>query len=47
MSEIALKRCSRCGAEKPYSEFIKCSKNKSGIGSWCKDNLWRERGYDK
>jgi len=29
------KICSRCGIERDYSEFMKCSASKSGIGAWC------------
>lgn len=32
-----MKICSRCHIEKPCSDFIKCTHNKSGIGSWCKE----------
>ncbi|MBW2645104.1 MAG: hypothetical protein JRE23_02795 [Deltaproteobacteria bacterium] len=31
------KKCARCNIVKPYSEFMKCSRNKSGIGVWCKE----------
>lgn len=30
------KICSKCGAEKKLSEFIKRAHNKSGVGVWCK-----------
>jgi hypothetical protein len=31
------KTCSRCKTEKDYSEFMKCSAKKNGVGSWCNE----------
>lgn len=31
-----MKRCYKCGVEKPKSEFHKCSRNKDGLANWCK-----------
>jgi len=31
-----VKRCTKCGVHKSLSEFRKDSRNKSGIGAWCK-----------
>lgn len=44
-----MRTCTKCGIEKPFSEFYKCSRNKSGIISQCKPckdkivNAWAER----
>ena len=31
------KLCSYCQVEKGLSDFMKCSRKKDGVGSWCKD----------
>lgn len=35
-SPAILKRCTRCGVEKPVAEFQKQSSSKDGLRSWCK-----------
>jgi len=32
-----MKRCARCGKQKPFSEFHKNSRNKDGLHSYCKE----------
>lgn len=32
-----MKRCTKCGLEKPESEFGKCSRAKDGLSWWCKE----------
>lgn len=39
-----MKKCSRCGVEKPKVEFSKCSRNKDGLARWCKSCA---SAYDK
>jgi len=29
--------CTKCKAQKPYTEFHKDSRNKTGLCSWCKE----------
>jgi hypothetical protein len=34
---IKMKKCSKCGIEKLFSEFCKDTKHKDGLTSWCLD----------
>lgn len=36
-SGTSLKRCSKCGEEKPTSGFYRHPETKDGLNSWCKD----------
>lgn len=40
------KQCSKCGEEKPSSEFYRAKANVSGLSSWCKQcNLEQQRKW--
>jgi hypothetical protein len=48
-----MKRCSKCGEEKPASGFFKNARQKDGLSNYCKpcqraaNASWRERNRDK
>lgn len=46
--EAQQKQCTRCGIAKPFSEFIRSSRNKNGLNSHCKQcNRTRNQQYRK
>lgn len=48
-----MKKCSKCGIEKSFSDFFKSSGEKSGLHSWCKVchracvKRWEIRNHDR
>ena len=32
-----MKRCTKCGEEKPESEFARCARTRSGLAYWCRE----------
>lgn len=48
-----MKKCKKCGVEKPLSEFYKHKRTKSGVGSYCKvcntavNKKWAEKNWQK
>lgn len=50
---ILAKSCTKCGVEKPLSEFSRGKKNKDGLNYWCKPcssdyfRLWRSLNTEK
>jgi hypothetical protein len=42
-----MKRCTKCGVEKPKDSFNKQSRQKDGLSSWCKDCCREYRQQNK